>query len=52
MQVNTQTYVEVRIAAEQLSDDDASIGGVLLKLTEREARQLAKDLADAARKKR
>lgn len=52
MQVNTQTYIEVQIEADQLRDDDACNGGVVLRMTEREAKQLARELAEATRKKK
>ncbi len=50
MQVNTTTYVEITIHQEQLREDDNSIGGVLLRLTPAEARQLARELNEATRK--
>jgi hypothetical protein len=50
MQVNTTTYVEITINQEQLREDDNSIGGVLLRLTPAEARQLARELNEATRK--
>ena len=52
VQFNTQTYIEVQIEADQLRDDDACNGGVILRMTEREAKQLARELADATRKKK
>ena len=52
MQVNTQTYIKVQIEADQLRDDDACIGGVVLRMTEREAKQLARELADATKRKK
>ena len=52
VQFNTQTYIEVQIEADQLRDDDACNGGVVLRMTEREAKQLARELADATRKKK
>ena len=50
MQVNTTTYVEITIHQEQLREDENSIGGVLLRLTPAEARQLARELNEATRK--
>ena len=52
MQVNTQTYIEVQIEADQLRDDDACTGGVVLRMTEREAKQPARGLADATKRKK
>ena len=52
VQVNTQTYIEVQIEADQLRDDDACTGGVVLRMTEREAKQLARELADATKRKK
>ena len=52
MQFNTQTYIEVQIEADHLRDDDACNGGVVLRMTEREAKQLARELADATKRNR
>ena len=52
VQFNTQTYIEVQIEADHLRDDDACNGGVVLRMTEREAKQLARELADATKRNR
>ena len=50
VQVNTQTYVEVQIEAEITVE--ACTGNVVLRMTEREAKRLARELADATKRNR